>query len=84
MGQLQNFLTCRPEPSSSAQYFTALNIMTKSNVIATEPQIEVITPRTTAEYLQNAERVNGWLAMIGFNAAVGAYIFTGQILPGVF
>ena len=55
-----------------------------SNVHAREPQIEVITPPTTQEYLQNAERVNGWLAMIGFNAAVGAYIFTGQIVPGLF
>ena len=58
--------------------------MTKSNVFSKEPQVEVITPPTTEEYLQNAERVNGWLAMIGFNAAVGAYVFTGQILPGVF
>ena len=58
--------------------------MTKSNVFPNEPQIEVIEPPTTQEYLQNAERVNGWLAMIGFNAAVGAYIFTGQIFPGVF
>ena len=58
--------------------------MTKSNVFPKEPQVEVITPPTTEEYLQNAERVNGWLAMIGFNAAVGAYIFTGQIGPGIF
>ena len=58
--------------------------MTKSNVFPKEPEIEVIVPPTQKEYLQNAERVNGWLAMIGFNAAVGAYIFTGQILPGVF
>ena len=58
--------------------------MTKSNVFPNAPQVEVITPPTTEEYLQNAERVNGWLAMIGFNAAVGAYIFTGQIVPGIF
>ncbi len=58
--------------------------MTKANVFPKEPQIEVITPPTREEYFQNAERVNGWLAMIGFNAAVGAYIFTGQIFPGVF
>ena len=55
-----------------------------SNVHAREPKVEVITPPTTQEYLQNAERVNGWLAMIGFNAAGGAYIFTGQIVPGLF
>ena len=27
---------------------------------------------------------NGRLAMIGFAAAVGSYIFTGQIIPGIF
>jgi len=31
-----------------------------------------------------AEKFNGWAAMIGFVAAVGAYITTGQIIPGIF
>ena len=31
-----------------------------------------------------AERFNGWAAMIGFVAAVGAYVSTGQIIPGIF
>ena len=31
-----------------------------------------------------AERFNGWAAMLGFVAAVGAYTFTGQIIPGIF
>lgn len=35
-------------------------------------------------YLDNAEKVNGQLAMIGFVAALGAYITTGQIIPGIF
>tara|TARA_Y100001968_G_scaffold282345_1_gene280163 strand:+ start:504 stop:647 length:144 start_codon:yes stop_codon:yes gene_type:complete len=30
-----------------------------------------------------AERINGWAAMIGFVAAVGAYLTTGQIVPGL-
>jgi len=30
-----------------------------------------------------AERINGWAAMLGFVAAVGAYLTTGQIIPGV-
>ena len=30
-----------------------------------------------------AEELNGRLAMIGFIAAVGSYIFTGQIIPGI-
>tara|TARA_B100000287_G_C20427326_1_gene700015 strand:- start:264 stop:413 length:150 start_codon:yes stop_codon:yes gene_type:complete len=31
-----------------------------------------------------AERVNGWAAMLGIVAALGAYATTGQIIPGVF
>ena len=31
-----------------------------------------------------SERLNGLLAMIGFVVAVGTYITTGQIIPGVF
>jgi hypothetical protein len=30
-----------------------------------------------------AERFNGRLAMIGFMAAVGSYLASGQIIPGV-
>jgi|TARA_R100000008_G_scaffold82989_1_gene67871 hypothetical protein len=50
------------------------------NRYATEPQIEVMD----VDYFENAERVNGQMAMIGFIAALGSYIFTGQIIPGVF
>ena len=35
-------------------------------------------------YSQNAEKVNGFQAMIRFAALVGAYISTGQIIPGIF
>ena len=35
-------------------------------------------------YPQNAEKVNGRWAMVGFIALVGAYATTGQIIPGVF
>ena len=30
-----------------------------------------------------AEQLNGRFAMIGFIAAIGAYLTTGQIIPGV-
>lgn len=33
---------------------------------------------------QNAELLNGRLAMLGIVAAIGAYCVTGQIIPGVF
>ena len=50
------------------------------NKFATEPQVEVLD----VNYYENAERVNGQLAMIGFVAALGSYIVTGQIIPGLF
>ena len=31
-----------------------------------------------------AEKFNGWAAMLGFVAAVGAYATTGNIIPGIF
>ena len=32
---------------------------------------------------ERAEKLNGRTAMIGFVAAVGAYLTTGQIIPGL-
>ena len=32
----------------------------------------------------DAEKYNGWAAMIGIVALVGAYVLTGQIIPGIF
>ena len=30
-----------------------------------------------------AERINGWAAMLGIVAAMGAYALTGQVIPGL-
>ena len=35
-------------------------------------------------YLEKAEKANGRLAMLGFLAALGAYAYTGQIIPGIY
>mgnify|MGYP001454788987 CR=1 FL=1 len=35
-------------------------------------------------YSLDAENVNGRWAMIGFTALLGAYITTGQVIPGIF
>ena len=35
-------------------------------------------------FTPEAEILNGILAMLGFVIAVGTYLTTGQILPGVF
>jgi hypothetical protein len=32
---------------------------------------------------EQAERINGWFAMIGIVAAIGAYALTGQVIPGI-
>ena len=53
------------------------------NVLPNEPQVEVITPPTPEEWAQNAERVNGWSALLGVIAAIGAYLTTGQLIPGI-
>ena len=50
-----------------------------NNKFASEPQVEVLD----VNYYENAERVNGQLAMLGIIAALGAYITTGQIIPGI-
>ena len=42
--------------------------------------LQIIFKKMTPE----AERFNGWAAMLGFVAAVGAYVTTGQIIPGWF
>ena len=52
----------------------------RQNRFATEAQVQVIDQ----DYFDNAERVNGQLAMLGFVAALGSYIITGQIIPGIF
>jgi len=32
---------------------------------------------------ENAEKLNGRLAMLGIMAAMGAYFSTGQVIPGI-
>jgi hypothetical protein len=53
-------------------FFTFIN----KYVIFVNNYINKMTPE--------AERFNGWAAMLGFVAAVGAYVTTGQIIPGWF
>lgn len=45
-----------------------------------QPAIELTDGKDLNEY---AELTNGRLAMIGFVAAVGAYLTTGDIIPGI-
>ena len=50
------------------------------NMFAHEPQIEVLN----VNYWENAEQLNGRLAMIGFFAAIHNYILFGAVMPGIF
>ena len=52
----------------------------RQNMYAKEPQVDVMDQ----EYGPAAELANGRWAMIGFVAAIGAYVTTGQIIPGIF
>ena len=54
----------------------------RQNMFAKEPQIKVM--EVTVTHNERAELLNGRAAMIGFIAAIGAYIVTGDIIPGIF
>ena len=46
--------------------------------------LQQLTNKSLIIMTPEAERFNGWAAMLGFVAAVGAYVTTGQIIPGWF
>ena len=54
----------------------------RQNIFPVEAQPELI--ESYSGYTKEAEKVNGRWAMIGFIALIGAYITTGQIIPGIF
>ena len=53
----------------------------RTNMYAVEPQMQVMEVSVT--HNENAEKLNGRLAMLGVMAALGAYALTGQIIPGI-
>jgi len=60
----------------------------QQNLFAKEPKMYItekdMQQNEVETYAERAEKLNGRFAMIGFIAAVGAYVLTGQIIPGVF
>jgi len=56
----------------------------KQNIFANETPPRLMNDNEQQFVMEQAERTNGQLAMIGFVAALGAYITTGQIIPGIF
>ena len=56
----------------------------RQNIYSVEPRPYNDENASYEGYPQNAEKVNGRWAMIGFVALLGAYATTGQIIPGIF
>ena len=56
----------------------------KQNIFAKETPPRLMNEKESDFIMEQAERLNGQAAMLGFVAALGAYITTGQIIPGVF
>lgn len=57
--------------------------MDNNNLWAKEPQM-YMDPKYLVSHNERAEKLNGRLAMLGVIAAIGAYITTGQLIPGIF
>ena len=59
----------------------------EQNMFAQEPKMYItekdMQQNEVETYAERAEKLNGRFAMIGFIAAVGAYVLTGQVIPGV-
>ena len=68
--------------TSSSRYTTTEYV--KQNMFAAEAQPWIDQNDNYEGYAVNAEKTNGRWAMIGFIALIGAYVTTGQIIPGVF
>ena len=56
----------------------------RQNMFPSETRSYIYESVSYVGYSQNAEKVNGRWAMVGFIALVGAYLTTGQIIPGIF
>ena len=53
----------------------------RTNMYAKEPQMQVM--ENVMPHNEKAEKLNGRLAMLGVIAAIGAYLTTGQLIPGI-
>ena len=74
------------DPTGIPAYSSASNqIITeygKQNMFATQVQTQFVEEYTN--YPAEAEKANGRWAMLGFIALIGAYVTTGQVIPGIF
>jgi len=65
--------------SSSSQVITEYG---KQNIFGRETKPQLVEDYTS--YPQEAEKTNGRWAMVGMMSLLGAYVTTGQIIPGIF
>ena len=65
--------------SSSSQVITEYG---KQNIFGRETQPQLVEGYTS--YPEEAEKINGRWAMIGFFSLLVSYFVTGQIIPGIF
>ena len=57
----------------------------RQNLFAKEPQMYITEDKQMKfGFTPEAELLNSRLAMLGFVIAIGTYITTGQIIPGIF
>ena len=54
----------------------------KQNIFGRETPPQLVDNYTS--HLEEAEKANGRWAMVGFVALLGAYLTTGQVIPGIF
>ena len=52
------------------------------NLYAIEPKMYI--DENSIPHNEKAERLNGRLAMLGVITAIGSYITTGQLIPGIY
>ena len=69
-------------PSLTAKKSLVVTEYGKQNMFAYEAPMQLEENYTN--YPEEAEKTNGRWAMIGFLSLMVSYVFTGQVLPGVF
>ena len=69
-------------PAYSSSYKQVITEYGKQNIFATQVQPQIV--ENYSNYPEEAEKTNGRWAMLGMIALFGAYITTGQLIPGIF
>tara|TARA_B100001250_G_scaffold410970_1_gene438531 strand:+ start:783 stop:1079 length:297 start_codon:yes stop_codon:yes gene_type:complete len=76
------YLYSKETPAYSSASRQIITEYGKQNMFATQVQPQLV--ENYSNYPEEAEKTNGRWAMIGMIALFGAYMTTGQIIPGIF